>query len=252
MCCGSADVGDNPVLGRDGNFAQEIEIPGFPNTKRYCVLFRWVEGEFIDEQDLTPVHLRKVGAFTAHLHEHASVFANSNSIHQRRCDRDWLPTSLIEQLKHPPSLYAGDDRKVLAEATERILTDFHELDRTDAEILLIHADLHQSNYLLHNGEVRAIDFEGCGLSHPMFDLGSTIRHVENRGDLSALRNALFEGYANIRFLPNDAEKQVKMFELIRWLKTVSWEFSQSNFEQNTYAIRRVQKAVKRCKCYLQS
>lgn len=57
-----------PVLTRDGVPLVIAEAPGIP-APRACVLFRWLEGRFINER-LTPRHLEQIGVLTAQLHEH--------------------------------------------------------------------------------------------------------------------------------------------------------------------------------------
>jgi Ser/Thr protein kinase RdoA (MazF antagonist) len=44
---------------------------------------------------------------------------------------------------------------------------------------LIHADLHQGNYLFHGDEVRVIDFDDCGWGHFAHDLAVTVSELEH-------------------------------------------------------------------------
>jgi Ser/Thr protein kinase RdoA (MazF antagonist) len=60
---------------------------------------------------------------------------------------------------------------------------------------LIHADLHQENYLFHGKQVRAIDFDDCGYGPFVYDLAVTLSELEHRADYPTLRAALLAGYA---------------------------------------------------------
>jgi hypothetical protein len=62
------------VRTRSGNGLTVIEDPAAVPTPRSCVLYRSVEGRFLDST-LTERHLHKVGPFTARLQSHGTAMA---------------------------------------------------------------------------------------------------------------------------------------------------------------------------------
>jgi Ser/Thr protein kinase RdoA (MazF antagonist) len=60
----------DPVIAQNGSFVVLADADGVPGP-RPCVLFRWLDGVFMGDR-LGVAELRKVGAFMARLHNHAS------------------------------------------------------------------------------------------------------------------------------------------------------------------------------------
>ena len=74
---------------------------------------------------------------------------------------------------------------------------------------LIHADLHQGNYLFHNGQIRPIDFSRCGFGHYLYDIAQSIHHF-----LPEVRSSFFEGYQTIRNLPENYLQIIEGFSIM--------------------------------------
>lgn len=228
-----------PVPARDGSIIQAVKIPGFPEL-RHATLFCWVYGEFF-YTDLTVDHLRQIGVFTACLHEHAKGFAKLKKLDSQRCDLSWLPTSLMSQLNDTPATLKESDRMAIVRATQQVLATFDEIETTAAEILFIHGDLHQMNLLFHENQVRAIDFEWCGFSHPMFDLGSMLRQsIGERTCLSCVIRSL------------KATRECARSQMIMRNTSICWNLFAPDFEQNRWRQMRVTETVELCKLYLDS
>jgi Ser/Thr protein kinase RdoA (MazF antagonist) len=87
---------------------------------------------------------------------------------------------------------------------------------------LIHADLHQENYLFHCGQVRAIDFDDCGWGHFAYDLAVTLSELRWRPEYPALRAGLLRGYRAVRPLPPEHERYLETFQGLRTLLLVLW------------------------------
>jgi Ser/Thr protein kinase RdoA (MazF antagonist) len=81
-----------------------------------------------------------------------------------------------------------------------------ELRQTRSTWGLIHADLHQGNYLLYGEEVRPIDFSRCGFGFYLYDIGQAVGDIE-----APLRSHFFEGYTRMRSLPTDYQTIVEAF-----------------------------------------
>ena len=91
---------------------------------------------------------------------------------------------------------------------------------------LIHADLHQENYLFDRGRVRAIDFDDCGWGHFVYDLAVTLSELRWRPDYGARRAGLLRGYRAVRPLPAAHERYLEVFHGLRLLQLTLWFLEQ--------------------------
>jgi Ser/Thr protein kinase RdoA (MazF antagonist) len=87
---------------------------------------------------------------------------------------------------------------------------------------LIHADLYERNYLFASTEVHAIDFDGCGWGHYLFDIGVTFSTLLARNNYAALRNAFLAGYRRIRPLSTEHEALIDTFIAGRLMCHILW------------------------------
>jgi Ser/Thr protein kinase RdoA (MazF antagonist) len=190
-----------PVPRRDGGLVTEIEVDGVPGA-RLCVLTRWVEGRFVNAR-LTPRHLEAVGRFTARLHRHALGFQPSAGFTRHRI-ANASPAIETEATAAVHGALGLDDAAKVAAVFERVREAERSLGASPETFGLIHADLHQENYLFAGDEVRAIDFDDCGFGYFLYDLAVTLSEVEWYPAYPRLREALLRGYREVRELPTRA------------------------------------------------
>jgi len=171
-----------------------------------CSLLRWVEGEHL-EGEPTAQQVRQLGMLMAQLHQHASNWSLPPGF-----DR---PSHDVEQLKSAISqlgvlvqngTISTDDYQVFQKATAQVQEFMPTLQQTPDTWGLIHADLHQGNYVLYGEEVRPIDFSRCGFGFYLYDIGESVGDIE-----ASLRLHFFEGYASVRALPADYQRIVEAF-----------------------------------------
>ncbi len=200
-----------PVLNRSGAFLTHASAPGVPEA-RQCTLFRWLEGRFV-RRGLGPSHLWRVGGFTARLHDHTQGWTLPAGFERPRFDTlPWVAAWLEEGTVDPDGTHiAPADRATLNEGASRITAEIEALGTTPDRFGLIHTDLHQNNYLFHNGSVRAIDFDDSGFEHYVYDLAITLWGIDTRPDRMALREALLAGYGAVRPLPPGADSHLDTF-----------------------------------------
>jgi Ser/Thr protein kinase RdoA (MazF antagonist) len=219
-----------PVPTRDGDLQTIATAEGVPEP-RSCVLYRWVDGRFVDEQ-LTEGHLARVGAFTARLHAHGAGFEPPPGFHRGAVDHvttfgrtqdDGLSPEVAERaaaLVDEVSPAGGGD---LVRATiDGARAARAEIGRSPEVFGLIHADLHQENYLFHRGRVRAIDFDDCGYGPFVYDLAVTLSELRGRAGYPALRAAMLGGYRSVRPLAVEHERLIDTFIGLRYLQLAMW------------------------------
>jgi Ser/Thr protein kinase RdoA (MazF antagonist) len=219
-----------PVATRSGAWLTEVAVEGVPEA-RVCVLLRWMDGRFLDD-GLTATHLERVGAFTARLHEHARRFTPPAGFARGRIvrgaggvrEQDDLHsaearTYITRQVAELCSPEAAGTVEAVLGIIRQVCADLGEGPETFG---LIHADLHQWNYLFHQGEVRAIDFDDCGYGPFVYDLGTTLSEVHHRADYATLQAALLAGYRRVRPLPAAHEAYLETFVALRELQLLLW------------------------------
>src|SRR5687768_8553725 len=140
-----------PVSTRDNRLLTKAQVEGVPE-ERVCCLFRWVDGRFINK-GLTPRHIERVGIFTARLHEHVTrQFKPSKGCTRPTPDNlsPEVAASIINNFKEvrPPG-----DVAIVEAVIDKVQGVLDALGTTADVYGLIHADLHQWNYLFRGGEV---------------------------------------------------------------------------------------------------
>jgi Ser/Thr protein kinase RdoA (MazF antagonist) len=175
----------------DGGMVAVVEGEGLPSP-RLCALFHWAKGRFLDAS-LTPSHLERVGELSAQLHNHAQDFLPPRAFRRWRVGdpsdgvRAWVSEVVGEHL--------GSDASAIADAAMRAVQEVRrELGVGPEAFGLIHADLHQENYLFDGAAIRAIDFDDCGWGHYLYDLAVTVSELSGRPDYDDLRAGLLRGY----------------------------------------------------------
>ena len=88
---------------------------------------------------------------------------------------------------------------------------------------LIHADLGlDANVLFCDGEARAIDFDDSGFGYYIYDLSLALEHCQDDKALPQFREALLNGYTQIRPLPGDQLKHLDLFLAAFWVYLSLW------------------------------
>ena len=231
----------SPVRTRDGRLVVEASAPGVPES-RICVLFRWLDGRFIDRR-LTPAHLREVGSATAALQLHADGWTPPAGFVRPRADTmttraklDSTAPSGVAALAgdHPSAtdaramveliseLVSGRDGDLVEAAIDAIWATTRDLAAQSGSFGLIHGDLHHQNYFFEHGRFRAIDFDDCGWGFHLYDQMVTTSELEGHARYPELRDAVLEAYSARHPLPPRHEHHLEMLTALRRLQVVAW------------------------------
>jgi hypothetical protein len=98
------------------------------------------------------------------------------------------------------ALSAEGDFLRIQETLELVLTT---LTATEGRLILIHADLWQSNLLVSKTAVHPIDFSLCGFGFPLFDLGTCLPGIP-----AQLRPMLLDAYHQQAQLPETSPRLI--------------------------------------------
>ncbi|WP_190756710.1 phosphotransferase enzyme family protein [Nostoc sp. FACHB-145] len=194
-----------PVPNRLGEWVTSIAITEL-GTSIPCSLLQWIEGEHLDGEP-TAQQIRQLGILMAKLHQHSSSwlkpFGFSRPAHN--VERLLAATSQLGMLVQNGTI-SSDDYQMFQKAAMQVQEFISSLQQTRDSWGVIHADLHQGNYVLYGGEVRPIDFSRCGFGFYLYDIGQSLGDIE-----ASLRWHFFEGYSTLRALPANYPSVVEAF-----------------------------------------
>lgn len=214
------------LLRRDARPAAIVSAAGI---QRVCVVFRWIDGRFL-EAGLRPVHLRRVGRLAAQLHDHSATYRPPRR--PRRLygvdDLTWnvedplAPESVDRLSRTMDEVYEAGSGSVVQDFLARVRNVRDALGESPDEYGLVHGDLHQENVLFTDGQAAAIDFDDCGLGHHAYDLAVLVSELAFRSDVADLQVALLAGYREIRSFSAAAEAAMPTFAELKRTQIMFW------------------------------
>jgi len=206
-----------PVPALDGRLMTQVSVPGIPGA-RNCSLLRWVKGRFLAKGGAAR-HFRAQGRLMARLHAQAAEWQPPPGLSKRCWDWDALFADV-----------EGTDltgREIWPMIPRQYLDSFQAVAREVGQVMdawgagsdvygLIHGDLGlDANVLFWRGEARAIDFDDSGFGYWMYDLAISLEHCRDDAAYPQFRDALLEGYAELRSLPQAQLERLDLF-LAAW------------------------------------
>jgi Ser/Thr protein kinase RdoA (MazF antagonist) len=184
------------------------------------MLFHWIDGRFLYHR-LMPAHLAAVGDLTAQLHNHSVHLHVPAAFDRPRVDPADAETEegVVRLFTDYVSAEAAD---VMQQVFRRVRQAQQELGSGPDTFGIIHADIHQTNYLFNGREVRLIDFGDCGWGHYIYDLAVTVHQLGALPRCAELRAALLAGYRRVRDLSPAHEALIDTFAMLREVQDLTW------------------------------
>jgi Ser/Thr protein kinase RdoA (MazF antagonist) len=234
-----------PVPGVTGGMVQSVSVDGLPG-RRQCALFHWVQGEFLAGA-LLPEHLEAVGLFMARLHEEGTRLGHAYNLRRaRRLSHAYL-LRLIEAPRRADLVPDAGEFDLLVKAARLARARLDAAEEEGLEVGLLHADLHQRNYLFAPGGVGVIDFSECCWGAYLHDIAVTLSdlHIDKRfEELPELHEAFLRGYRRARPLPLGYERHIETFLLARTLQVLEWVFRWPSPTHHAWGTSYVRKAFR--------
>lgn len=198
-----------PVRTKAGDLVSSVELPSGEHVP--CSLLRWIEGEPFPRKAAGATALaRRFGRMVAELHTHTGSWRAPSTFHRPAYDPEFAIRAM-DRLRPGvrEGLFSEEDLAVVEEVAHRIKEIAEGLGTNPEHWGLIHADLQGSNLLVHDDDVRPIDFSLCGFGHFCFDLSISVADLGEE-----LRAPFLEGYAEQRELPPDAHRLIEAFAMV--------------------------------------
>ncbi|WP_344066745.1 phosphotransferase enzyme family protein [Microbacterium pumilum] len=178
------------VAARDGS--QTVRATAAGET-RDCSVLRWMDGR-IHEDSARPVHLHRLGAAMAVLHDQADAWAPPDDFVRIRWDHEAFFGNVMVYGGIPAAecwnLLPAPLRARFEAVGERMV----DVMASAEDVGLIHADLHAGNAVFEGDRVKLIDFDDCGTGPRMYELAVAVWELRDRPDYPLYLEALRSGY----------------------------------------------------------
>ena len=209
------------LCGFDGQRIQELRHPETGETIR-CVLFEFLEGEAPSEDNLAE-EFEKLGEVTAHLHNQVACWPPSRRLTRLVWDFEHTLGATPNWGRWQDGLGMTPQRAALLGRAVDVIRGRLAAYGTAADRYgLIHADLRLANLLVHEGQIRVIDFDDCGFGWFMYDLASALSFIEHTPIVPDLVANWLKGYRKVLPLASEHEAEIPTFIMLRRMLLVAW------------------------------
>lgn len=210
-----------PIPAKDGTVIQtlvssELEHP------RNAVLFKFMSGREPPEDELL-APFERLGEVSARMHNHARTWQLPTGFTRHTWDYE---TSLGSR----PIWGRWQDGMGVTPARERVLERMsavigrrlERFGKPRERFGLTHADIRLANLLIEGEHTRVIDFDDCGFSWYLYDLGTALSFIEHRPDVPELVESWLSGYERVVKLSSEEREELTTFIMLRRLLLVAW------------------------------
>jgi Ser/Thr protein kinase RdoA (MazF antagonist) len=164
----------------------------------------------------------------ARLHNHAKQFNLPEEVLRQHNNWGESWVWLDENYIHPKSLTTDDYN--LCVTTGKVVLEKIDAFTQDTDYGLVHFDLHPGNFLFHQGEIQAIDFDDCQYAPFLFDMAVPLTYLTERQDYEDLKAGFLKGYSQERRLPPHHEAGLELFMVVRHLDMIAWILSWPSYK----------------------
>jgi Ser/Thr protein kinase RdoA (MazF antagonist) len=207
---------------------------------RQVARFAFVEGVEPTEDRLVEDFMQ-LGAITARLHIHGKSWRRPPGFTRFTWDFETSlgPAGHWGSWRHGMAV-GVEEEDVLGRCANRIGERLAAYGKDPERFGLVHADMRLANLLVNGSQVTVIDFDDCGFSWFMYDLGSSLSFIEHEPYVPALVDSWVTGYRTVAPLTEAEEVELPTFIMLRRLLLVAWigshastDLAQSMGEQYT-------------------
>jgi Ser/Thr protein kinase RdoA (MazF antagonist) len=216
-----------PIKGQDSVLIQPFSTN--QNSERYSVLFKFLDGEEPSEEHDLAASFEQLGEITAILHEHSKRWTQDRPRPMRPVwdfEHSLGSSPIWGEWRHGIAM-THEISDLLEHGVTQIQSRLEAYGMGQDRFGLIHADLRLANLLVHLGAVSVIDFDDCGYSWFMYDLGSALSFIEHKDYVPTLIDSWVKGYNQVRPLTEEELAIIPTFIMLRRILLVAWLGSHS-------------------------
>jgi Ser/Thr protein kinase RdoA (MazF antagonist) len=190
--------------------------------QRSCVRFEFLPGA--EPADDSAEHFAELGEITARMHRHAREWVRPPGFTRFHWGYDAAFGGLARWGRWQDGIGVGPaEREVLGRLDATLHGRLAAFGTGPGRYGLIHADTRLANLIVDDGgRVSVIDFDDCGFSWYLYDVGTSVSFFEHEPQVPALIDAWLTGYRRVLDLPAPDEAEIWTFILFRRLLLVAW------------------------------
>ena len=186
----------------------------------------FIEGCTAEEKP-DAVGFAELGRMTALMHDHVEGWRRPDFFTRFSWDVETIlgPEARWGNWRHAPGL-GTDDIALVEEAAAEVARRLGEFGSTPDRFGLIHADLRMANLMINPDDpaapITVIDFDDCGWSWYLADLGAVVSFIEDTPEAERMITEWLRGYRERRNLPAQHLEMIPTFVLLRRLMLTAW------------------------------
>jgi Ser/Thr protein kinase RdoA (MazF antagonist) len=185
-------------------------------------MFEWLPGTEPPEDNLV-ASFEELGEITARMHQHIRDWRRPAGFDRFAWDYDAAFGDTARWGRWQNGIAVGPAERDVLRRLEATLRDrLAAFGQGPDRYGLVHADLRLANLLVHDDETFVIDFDDCGWSWLLYDLGAALSFIEDDPRVPALIDSWVRGYRRVRELPAADEAEIPTFVMMRRLLLVAW------------------------------
>ena len=196
-------------------------------TSINSTLLGWIEGEPYHRELESEDTAHQIGRLLATMHNQSSQWKMPEGFIRPRRDVKYFE-NMLNGLK--PAVSDGRIRKSdyleLSKSVSMLIDLMGGLDESQPNNGIMHADAHKGNMLIHDGEIRLIDFSFCAIGNYLFDLGVCFSDMKKE-----LHEFCLEGYQSCRPLPENYQRLIEGFFVGSIVGTFSFWVANPNAQE---------------------
>jgi Ser/Thr protein kinase RdoA (MazF antagonist) len=209
------------IPAKDGTVIQTLRSPELSDP-RHAVMFTFLEGKEPAEDELLGP-FERLGEVSAHMHRHAKTWVLPPGFTRHVWDFEtafgpkptwgrWQDSFGVDK---PTLDILGRMERTIGKRLERY-------GKPRERFGLCHADIRLANLLIEGDRTKVIDFDDCGMSWYLYDLGTALSFIEHRPDVPDLVQSWLKGYSKVTRLSREEESEIPTFIMFRRLLLVAW------------------------------
>jgi Ser/Thr protein kinase RdoA (MazF antagonist) len=172
---------------------------------------------------LTGAHFEELGEITARMHRHARSWVRPEWFTRFHWDYPAAFGDRARWGRWQDGVGVGpSERRVLARLDDALRTRLQAFGQGPERYGLVHADTRLANLLVHQGSVSVIDFDDCGFSWYLYDLGTSVSFFEHSPEVPGLVDSWLTGYRRVGRLSAQDEAEIWTFIMFRRLLLLAW------------------------------
>ena len=196
-------------------------------AERNCVLFEFLPGSEPAEDDAPS--FEALGEVTARMHLHSRQWTKPEAFTRFSWDLDTAFGNNPRWGKWQDGPGVGESEIAILSRLEATIVDRLKAFGTGPERFgLVHADTRLANLLVEGDQVSVIDFDDCGFSWFLYDLGTTVSFFEEAPQVPELIDRWLTGYRRVTTLSAEDEAEIWTFVLYRRLLLLAWIGTHAN------------------------